>query len=270
MVVLSIDLEDFSQLNQEQEILNILIENLETLVIGGMGSYAGGMPERRLTVAGAEKIAQILRKFCRSKAIKAITFDCHMCYDEYIWERENESLILKGLDIYETDEENINLNMKDNNKIDKNTTMDTKEINVRDENITLDKKDINVRDENITLDKKDLDNETHCENVFEVIEGGTPYLDDERVTIAMNKIHKVDQSWIDFQENLKAIDEACKTSQLQEAGDKPTGNLEALSLCMNCFLYVGKYLPQCKTARRLAIQGSIIGNAPSDSKCRFK
>ena len=319
VVVFSIDLVYFYKLHQEQEILNILTENVETLIISCIGAYYGyPVTDKRLTVMAAEKIAHTLRKFCRSKALKAVNFDCGMCYDEYEWERENESLILKGLDINEPDEEeialdkksiqesneNVTLDKKSIQKSNENVTLDKKSIQESNESVTLDKKSIQESDENVTLDKKSiqesnesvtldkksiqesnenvtldkksiqelnennvLDMDTaHFESAFEVIEGGIPYMDGERIGIAVAKIHKVDESWVDLQENLKAIEQARRQSQIQDTGNKPVGNLKALSLCINCFLDVGKYLPRCKTASRLSFVGSIIGNAPSYGK----
>lgn len=229
VVSLPIDIDNFRKLNQEPEIFDILIGNLETLVVGCMGSYAARESEQieQLTVAGAEKIAKILRKFCRSKTLKAVAFDCMQCNDECEWNRENESLILKGL--YK---------------------------NEKDENLSMERLDIN-------LNKMGPDGVTYSDNDFEVVEiASTPWCWDD------DKIHKSDETWTDFQENLKAIEQARKRSQTQDVGEKPTENLAALSLCINCFLYVGKYLPHLKTVRRLSFVGSSESNVPQEGLAR--
>ena len=214
----------FRRLNQEPKIFNILFENLETLILGQMCFFVDdGSNTARLTVEGAERISGILRKLCRSKSLKAISFECSMCYDEYEWDRENVSLILKGLD--------------------------------------------RNAEETPLVEGTFAEGIGQFENDTETVqEPKTPYYwDDKLIEIAMNKCHKLDPTWTDFMMILKAIDQARKQSHANASSKDHTqtleeGNIESVSLCVNCFLYAGKYLPKCKALRRLSLVGSAICN----------
>ena len=204
------------RLDQEPKIFNILFENLETLILGKMSFDVN---DARLTVEGAERIAGVLGKLCRSKSLREISFECSMCYGKYEWDRENVSLILKGLD--------------------KNA------------------------EETPLLEGICADGIGQFENDTETVQKpDTPYhWDDELIDIAMNKCHKVDQTWTDFMMILKDIDHARKQSHAKDHTQIfEEGNIESVSLCVNCFLYAGKYLPKCKTVRRLSLVGSTICN----------
>ena len=226
VVSITIDLDIFRKLHLEQEIMNILIENLETLKIGDIGFFAASDPGR-LTLAGAERISRILKNFCRSKVLKAIKFECGLCYDEWEWDRENVSAILKGLVA-------------------------------------------NGKDEIASSQEASDYAVSSFEDDIEVVDGMTPYyMDTELEKRARDKIHKVDESWTDFQEILSEIKQSVKYSQTSYAKDKgkealATGNIESVSLCINCFLHVGNFLPNWKTVRRLSFEGCLIRNAPSD------
>ena len=200
------------------------MENLETLILGRMCFFATDVKNTaRLTVEGAERIAGILRNLCRSKSLKAISFECSMCYDEYEWDRENVSLILKGLDI----------------------------------NVTERQLEEGVCADGMSQFENDIEPVQDQESPY--------YLDDELIEKATNKCHKVDSTWTDFMPILKAISNGRKHAYVSEKSDdhaKPleAGRIESLSVCVNCFLYVGKYLPMYKPVRRLKLVGSAICN----------
>ena len=220
VVNISINLDIFRKLHLELKIMETLIDNLEALTIGDIGWFACS-DEARLTVSGAERISRILKTFCRSKVLKSIKFECGLCYDEWEWDRDNVSIILRGLDASGTDE-------------------------------------IASVEEASALSSFEEDIES-CE--------GKPYwMDDEKEKLAMERIHKEDESWTDFQEILKAIEKAIEYAKTSDTVDKipSTPTLEAISLCINCFLHVGKYLPGWKSARRLSFVGSVVSNEPLD------
>lgn len=232
VVCITINLDIFRKLYLEQEILNTLIENLETLKIGNIG-FSAGM-DMKLTFAATERISRILKCFCRSKVLKAIDFDCNMCYDydydDWQWCRENVSDILKGLDASENDE-----------------VIFTEVVKFEDD--------------------------------FEYPGKGMRYSPDsdreqEERAMDMDKIHIIDETWTDFQEILNMIKVAVNNSKSSDTEDeakpvpKSTGSIEAVSLCINCFLHVGNYLPNWKTIRRLSFRGSAVRNAPSDGLAR--
>ena len=208
--------------------MNALIENLESLTIKDIGFFACEDPAR-LTVAAAERISRILRGFCRSKVLKSINFECGLCYDEWEWDRDNVSIILKGLDVSGPDE-----------------IEHTEEVSEH------------------TLSSFEDDIEPYDE--------GEPYwMDKKKAKLAMEKIHKEDESWVDFQEISKAIYQAVENTETSNTGDQAaaTQALESVSLCINCFLHVGDYLPNWKTVRRLSFEGSLVGNAPSGGRYYF-
>ena len=76
------------------------------------------------------------------------------------------------------------------------------------------------------------------------------WMNEKKKKLAMDRIHKEDESWTDFQEILKSIEKTVESAKTSVAVYKVTSTpaLEAISLCINCFLHVGKYLPifQCK------------------------
>ena len=222
VVCLKVNIDYFRRLNQEPKIFNILLENLETLILSDMGFFSShGSKDTRLTVTGAERISGILRKLCKSKNLKAVCFECQICTEEYDWERENVSLVLNLLDMDNTEAE-------------------------LDEAVCLDGKGQFESDEELVTERHGI-------------------WDDASSIIAVNKCHKVDETWTDFTKILTTIDHARKRSHVTKSSEEHTqesaaGNIESVSLCVNCFLYVGKYLPHCKSVRRLALEGSVVKN----------
>ena len=210
------------RLNQEPKEFIVLLENLETLILSDMGFFSShGSKDTRLTVIGAERISGILRKLCKSKNLKAVCFECDTCYNGYEWERENVSLVLNFLDMDNTEAE-------------------------LDKAICLDGKGQFESDEELVTERHGI------------------WYDASSIT-AENKCHKVDETWTDFTKILTTIDHARKRCHVTKSSEEHTqesaaGNIESVSLCVNCFLHFGKYLPHCKTVRRLALKGSVVKN----------